>query len=71
MVIMASFISSFFGSILSYNIKGSCPLAIHFGPITYLLPGWSITSSVIELSTGNIISGTTRCACRDFNVVAP
>ena len=59
-LIASAFLSSFLGTVLSSHIPSTCPLAIHFGPITYLLPGWSITCSVIELSTQNMLLGTAR-----------
>lgn len=59
-LILTAFLTSFFATILTEHIPGTCPLAVHFGAITYLLPGWSITVSVIELSTQNLLSGTSR-----------
>jgi uncharacterized membrane protein YjjP (DUF1212 family) len=59
-LVLTAFLTSFFATVLTEHIPGTCPLAVHFGPITYLLPGWSITVSVIELSTQNTLSGTSR-----------
>lgn len=39
-LILTAFLTSFFATILTSHIKGLCPLACHFGAITYLLPGW-------------------------------
>lgn len=49
-LITSAILSSFLGTVLSAHVPGRCALAIHFGPITYLLPGWSITSAVIGKS---------------------
>lgn len=58
LLLTAATSSSFFATLIANHVGGTCSFAIHFGPITFLLPGWSITTSVIELSTQNMISGT-------------
>lgn len=49
-VFASAWLASFLATILAAHIPNTCSLAIHFGPIVYLLPGWSITSSIIGRS---------------------
>lgn len=57
LLLSAATTSSFLATVIANHVPGTCSFALHFGPITYLLPGWSITTAVIELSTQNMISG--------------
>ena len=44
-LILTAVLSSFLSTILTTTIPGTCSLAVHFGPITYLLPGWSVVGT--------------------------
>jgi uncharacterized membrane protein YjjP (DUF1212 family) len=67
-LVTSAFLSSFLGTVLSAHIPGSCALAIHFGPITYLLPGWSITCSVIGKSRALSIPFFLACPAGNTSV---